>query len=289
MTNLFSIQQKIITDNALKKVLFLKLAFFSILFFSFSDSFSQVTNNYIDYTNGTHGSICATAAENGNATFTAPSGTVFTTVYFSSYGSPTGSCNSYATSSCNASTSQSVVEGYLLGQSGTISIPATNTVFTDPCSGTVKQLYAQAIYTQPICIGSSPGTITGSLPSGGSGTYTYIWQKSTTGPSTGFINITGGTSQNLDPGTLTQTTWFRREVNSSGYAMNISQVLQIKIIPQPTITGASTASCVGGSTGTLTANVSGGSGTFNYSLNSGTYQSGNSFSGLSAGSYLSLI
>jgi hypothetical protein len=39
----------------------------------------------------------------------------------------------------------SVVSTYLLGQSGTVNIPATNAVFGDPCVGTGKRLYVQAV------------------------------------------------------------------------------------------------------------------------------------------------
>jgi hypothetical protein len=108
--------------------------------------------------------ICATVAENGTATLTAPAGTTFTSVDFASYGTPTGTCGSFAIGGCHASNSVSVVQGYLIGQSGTISIPATNGVFGDPCSGTAKNLYIQATATQPATGGGGTGV-------GGTGTY----------------------------------------------------------------------------------------------------------------------
>ncbi len=92
------------------------------------------------------GTVCGTVSENGTLTLTAPAGTVFTSVTFASYGTPTGSCGSFATSSCHAATSLSVVQSYLIGNS-TASIPATNLVFGDPCSGTSKFLYVEANYS----------------------------------------------------------------------------------------------------------------------------------------------
>src|SRR6185312_3905301 len=54
-----------------------------------------------------------------------------------------------------------------------------------------------------------------------------------------------------------------------------------------TVNGTPTSSCVGGSTGTITASASGGTGSFwyQYRLNSGSYQSSTLFTGLSAGTY----
>lgn len=40
--------------------------------------------------------------------------------------------------------SVTIVSGYLIGNGGTINIPATNEVFGDPCGGTGKRLYIQA-------------------------------------------------------------------------------------------------------------------------------------------------
>jgi hypothetical protein len=88
--------------------------------------------------------ICATVAEDAIATLTAPAGSKFTSVEFASYGTPSGTCGAFAIGGCHAAASKTIVEGYLLGQTGTVSIPATNAVFTDPCIGTPKQLKIQA-------------------------------------------------------------------------------------------------------------------------------------------------
>src|SRR5690348_15068986 len=53
----------------------------------------------------------------------------------------------------------------------------------------------------------------------------------------------------------------------------------------PTLAYTSTPSCVGGSTGTITGTGSGGSTPYSYSIDGVTFQSANTFSGLSAGNY----
>jgi hypothetical protein len=90
--------------------------------------------------------ICGTANEGESVTLTAPTGMVFTSVTFASYGTPNGSCGSFTTGTCNAANSKSIVEGILVGNnSGTIA--ATNGLFGDPCGGTVKRLYIEAVYS----------------------------------------------------------------------------------------------------------------------------------------------
>ena len=89
--------------------------------------------------------VTGEANENGTVVMVAPSGTIFVGVQFASYGTPTGTPGSYAIGPCHAANSMAVVSTYLLGQGGTINIPATNAVFGDPCVGTGKRLYVQAV------------------------------------------------------------------------------------------------------------------------------------------------
>ncbi len=89
--------------------------------------------------------VCGTVTEGNALTLTAPTGFTFTSIPFASYGTPNGSCGSYTLGSCHATTSQSVVETALIGQNSA-NINATNAVFGDPCSGTSKRLYVEALY-----------------------------------------------------------------------------------------------------------------------------------------------
>ena len=56
---------------------------------------------------------------------------------------PEGTCGSFTIGTCHATTSQSVVEGLILGQNS-VTIQAENGVFGDPCVGIGKKLYVEA-------------------------------------------------------------------------------------------------------------------------------------------------
>jgi hypothetical protein len=112
--------------------------------------------------------------------------------------------------------------------------------------------------TRNICSASTASQIHGSQPTGGNGTYAYIWESSTTGPDSGFSPATG-TNNSLDynPGNLTKTTWFRRVVNSGICGASTSNVIEVRVNPLPklTPTGGDITICLGQSvniSGTLT-------------------------------------
>ncbi|WP_276132622.1 LamG-like jellyroll fold domain-containing protein [Polluticoccus soli] len=97
----------------------------------------------------TTGTICAIGIEHGSdAVLTAPAGATISAVNFASYGTPNGSCGNFTTSGCHSSSSMSVVSSLAIGQNS-VTIPASNTLFGDPCFGTGKRLYIQATYTMP--------------------------------------------------------------------------------------------------------------------------------------------
>ncbi|WP_281231469.1 T9SS sorting signal type C domain-containing protein [Flavobacterium gelatinilyticum] len=211
-----------------------------------------IGNNVITYTNGTSGTICMNPEEYTTGSLTAPAGTYFNNVSFASYGTPTGNCGTFAINpSCHSSTSQSAVENALLGNSNTITIDASNAIFGDPCSTIQKRLYVTASYSQAICEGTIPGTITGSPPSG-NGNYTYLWQMSSTSSTAGFTNAPGTNNMiNYIPTTeLTRNTWFRRIVTSGpGTCSNTSAVVLIKVNPKPTsVISGTTSICAGNGT-----------------------------------------
>lgn len=84
-----------------------------------------------------------------------------------------------------------------------------------------------------ICEGMTPPKLTGTRPAGGSGTYTYQWQKS-------YNNITWsdvpGTSIDYTPAASeTATLWFRRVVSDG--AGIIDRSLPVQVIVHPRITG----------------------------------------------------
>ncbi len=64
---------------------------------------------------------------------------------------------------------------------------------------------------QSICSNSIPNQLNGSVPSGGTGAFTYLWLSSTTNATTGFSAAAGtNNTQNYQPASLTATTWFKR-------------------------------------------------------------------------------
>ena len=90
--------------------------------------------------------ICGTANEGGTVVLNAPPGNYFTSVNFASYGTPNGSCGSFTIGGCHAANSLSIVQAAVVGNTSA-SISATNGVFGDPCSGTAKRLYVEAVYS----------------------------------------------------------------------------------------------------------------------------------------------
>ena len=112
------------------------------------------------------GTVSGTANENQTLTITAPNGSTFTSVDFASYGTPTSSAGDFVIGSCHATNSQSILESYLIGNTGSISIQASNGVFGDPCSGVVKRLYVKATYGSENSTTALASSIT--IDSGGS-------------------------------------------------------------------------------------------------------------------------
>lgn len=120
---------------------------------------------------------------------------------------------------------------------------------------------------QAICIWSTPSALIGSQPIGGDGGYTYQWQRSVTGPTTGFLNLSGAISKSYSPGSLTISTWFRRIVKTTQCGMDTS--ISIGIVVHPFISNNSINTnqtiCVGQLPGTLIGSIpQGGSGNYSF-------------------------
>jgi len=81
---------------------------------------------------------------------------------------------------------------------------------------------------QSFCSASRRDTIIGSVPTGGTGTFTYQWQVSTTSPTSGFGNPPSNTSKNLYPMSTVGDSWYRRIV-TSGTFKDTSVVVKITI------------------------------------------------------------
>ncbi|WDZ99208.1 Ig-like domain-containing protein [Mucilaginibacter sp. SJ] len=125
---------------------------------------------------------------------------------------------------------------------------------------------APAITT--FCANGDPAPITGSVPTGGDGTYSYQWQKSTDNIS--FTDISGAVGKNYDPGVITATTYYRRLVTSGSCIMPLAGNTVIVTV-ETAIAGnnitapAVTSFCITGDASTITGrNPTGGNGVFKY-------------------------
>lgn len=91
---------------------------------------------------------------------------------------------------------------------------------------------------QVLCASDVPATLTGGTVSGGTGSFTYQWQMSTTSAITGFVNVTtgaGGTTDSYTPISITQNTWFRRVVMSGACTGNISNAVMLTLMSLPPV------------------------------------------------------
>ena len=98
-----------------------------------------------------------------------------------------------------------------------------------------------------LCYGQTPNLLTGSQPKGGDGTYTWQWEQSI--DQAVWVPAQGtATLRSIQPPALTQTTWYRRIVNSTSTVTweaiaDTSRILEVYVYPAITgnsITGTDT-------------------------------------------------
>lgn len=82
---------------------------------------------------------------------------------------------------------------------------------------------------QNICIGTVAATLTGTTPSGGSGTYVYQWQSSLNG--TAWSDVLGANSVSFTPPTPIVSIYYRRSVASGACSNNLSNQIKITVNP----------------------------------------------------------
>ncbi|WP_113636129.1 PKD domain-containing protein [Nubsella zeaxanthinifaciens] len=84
--------------------------------------------------------------------------------------------------------------------------------------------------SQIICFNTQPAKLSGQIPIGGNGTFTYVWEQSITSATTGFTAISGANEADFQPGVLSQTTYYRRSV-ISGSCIAVSEPVEVTVIP----------------------------------------------------------
>jgi hypothetical protein len=83
-------------------------------------------------------------------------------------------------------------------------------------------------YADTVCYGQTPSALNPILTlQNGNGIYNYSWESST--DNTVFTSIPVSTASYLPPAGLTQTTWYRRTVNS-GSCVNVSASIRITVL-----------------------------------------------------------
>jgi len=118
---------------------------------------------------------------------------------------------------------------------------------------------------QTICYNTAPAGLTQTAAAaGGTGTFTYQWQNSADNVT--FANITGATLATYNPGTLTTTTYYRRNVTSGtcGTVSSASVKITVNANLTAAISGGTTPVCYNTAPGTFTATGAGATGTYTY-------------------------
>ncbi|MES2777737.1 MAG: PKD domain-containing protein [Bacteroidota bacterium] len=108
-------------------------------------------------------------------------------------------------------------------------------LFSDPVKISVYDAVGNNIISsnQSICLGLTAAPLTGTVPTGGNGTFSYQWQRSTDAGVT-WVNISSATTSGYNPPLATLTTSYRRIVRPlicTGYAELISNVVTVEIKP----------------------------------------------------------
>ncbi len=120
---------------------------------------------------------------------------------------------------------------------------------------------------QTICYNTAPAALTQlTPPSGGTGTYSYQWQRSPDNST--WTNISGANLANFSPPVLTANTWYRRRVTSGNCDIISSNSLLITVTSNLTAgtIGANQTICYNTTPAALTqlTGPNGGTGSFSY-------------------------
>src|SRR5574343_1294790 len=132
--------------------------------------------------------------------------------------------------------------------------------------------------SQTINYNTFPSTLSATAATGGAASpvYAYQWMSST--ENVNWTNISGATSQNYSPGSLTSSIYYRRKVtetvtNTIAYTASVF----VNVLPQLTVSIAPVSQTInaGNTPSALSATVNGGNGSYTYqwqsSLNNSTW------------------
>jgi len=158
------------------------------------------------------------------------------------------------TGNVTAGNGSTIVGTGTVDTSGTINTNGTGSIFEStgdclagPCSGSQLNCSGETNTisgNQTICSGNTTTTLIGSTTLNPA---TYQWQNSTT-TGANFVDISGATSPNYSPGSLTTTTYYRRKKTVGGCTGTSAQVAVIVNTAPSSPTGSSSQSFCSGAT-----------------------------------------
>ena len=116
--------------------------------------------------------------------------------------------------------------------SGTCAVPFFSNVVTISIFTPIANNVITAPAVSSFCILGDPSVITGTMPTGGNGAYTYQWQQSS--DNLYFVDINGATASSYDPPVIGLTIYYRRLVISGQCTPPlVSNIIPINIVTIP--------------------------------------------------------
>jgi hypothetical protein len=143
-----------------------------------------------------------------------------------------------------------------------------NSQYTNTVTVTVRLAFSIGSIgsSQTICNGITPTILTNATaPTGGQGTYTYLWESSLN--NTDWSIITGATESSYQPGALTATKYYRRKVTDAlcGNGYNNTVTITVKPVFSVGSIGSAQTICINTTPALLTStSPSGGMGVYSY-------------------------
>jgi gliding motility-associated-like protein len=160
-------------------------------------------------------------------------------------------------------------------------------VTSNPITVSVNTVSAGTLaQSQTICSGGNPAAFTATNASSGTGTLSFQWQSSTTGPNTGYTNIPGETNATYDPPAgLSITTYYQLVVTSllNGVSCTAtSNTLTVTVNSlTPSVIGSNETICPGGNPIAFTnSTAASGNGAVTYQWQSSTTNPASGFSNI---------
>lgn len=260
--------------------------------YSIDDQESQPSNAFYDLTAGTYTITVEDAngcSFTGTATITQPTTITGTTTVTNS--TCTNSNGGFLVVAAGGSGSgyQYSLDGTIFNTTGSFTALPAGTYYIIVKDGTgCETVLSTTIFdsngpvitssnsTDVGCNGGSDGTITINTVTGGTGALSYSINAISWQSSTSFSGLSAGTY-----------TVYVKDVNGCIGTVEITITEPSAFVIMTTLVNAT---CNGSSTGSATIFAAGGAGTLAYSIDNGiTYQSSNTFTNLSAGSYIVIV